>query len=598
VLFVLGLLATSWSASAQETISLGAAGNVAVLGSSTVTNAGSTTVIGNLALSSPGVSITGFPTGVIVAGSQYIGPGLANQAHADASAAYAQVAGETLTSDLSGENLGGMTLTPGVYHFATAAALTGTLILNTEGDPNAAFHFQIGTTLTTDPNSVVSLLNGNTVNIFWQVGTSATIGVGSVFYGNILADQSITVNSGATINGRAMAINAAVTLSTNTINGFDTGSFWKGDQSNLWSGANWSPDASGATSSTLASAVDVVFSVTGVSAQNQNTILDQDKTISSLTVNDSAAVSISGAHLLSINGTGATGIAINSGAGLTTINSNLVLGGSSQTIQVSNAAGLLINGSVGGTIGLTKTGTGILTLAASNTYTGTTTINAGTLNAGAAGALGATSNILVNAGGTLLLSQTGSATTNRINDSSTMTLNGGTFNTAGLSEHNLSGATVTPGIGAVTLTSNSIIDLGEGASILAFAGSSAQAWSGTLSIYNWSGTPVVGQGTDQVYFGTDATGLTAEQLSQIAFYSDSGTTLLGSGGFATGMDGELVPVPEPATWVAAALACGAIGFAHRRRMRNLRATQSKNEPAGDSITAAGRTTPGALTTLT
>jgi autotransporter-associated beta strand protein len=551
---------------------------VAVLGSSTVTNAGPTTVVGNVALSSPGVSITGLPAGTIVAGAQYIGAGLANDAHVDALAAYAQVAGEQKTNDLSG-SLGGLTLTPGVYHIGAAALLDGTLILDTGGDPNAAFHFQIGTTLTTNPGSTISLLNGNTVNIFWDVGTSATIGVDSVFYGNILADQSITVNSGATINGRAMALNAAVTLSTNLINGFDTGSIWKGDQSNLWSGANWSPNASGATSSTLASAADVVFSATGVSAQNQNTILDQDKTISTLTVNDSAAVSISGAHLLSINGTAATGIIINSGAGLTTINSNLVLGGSSQTIQVSNAAGLVINGSVGGTIGLTKTGSGQLTLAATNTYTGVTTINAGTLNAGAAGALGATSSIVVNAGGTLLLSQTGSPTTDRINDSSTMTLNGGTFNTAGLSEHNLTGATVTPGIGAVTLTSNSVIDLGEGASILAFAGSRAQTWSGILSIYNWSGTPVAGQGPDQIYFGTDATGLTADQLSQVAFYSDSGGTFLGTAGFTTGMDGEIVPVAEPGTWFAAALAFGAVGFTQRRRIRSLLVTTQLGQPA-------------------
>src|ERR1700731_4033646 len=381
-LTVLGLLATSWSAAAQQTVSLGAAENVAVLGSSTVTNAGPTVVIGNVALSSPGVSVTGFPPGTIVAGSIHIGDALANQAHADASTAYAQVAGETLTTDLSGANLGGLTLTPGVYHFATTAALTGTLTLNTQGDPNAAFHFQIGTTLTTDPNSVISLLNGNTVNIFWQIGTSATIGVNSTFYGNILADQSITVNSGATINGRAMAINAAVTLSTNTINGFDTGSVWKGDKNNLWSAANWSPDVSGATSSTLAPAADVVFSVTGVSPQNQNTLLDLDTTISSLTVNDSVAVTISGPHILSIVGTGATtGITINNGAGLTTINSNLVLSGASQTMAVNNTAGLLVNGSVSGTIGLTKAGTGMLTLAGTNTYTGTTTVNAGTLNA-------------------------------------------------------------------------------------------------------------------------------------------------------------------------------------------------------------------------
>jgi hypothetical protein len=148
--------------------------------------------------------------------------------------------------------------------------LDGTLTLDTGGDPNAAFHFQIGTTLTTGVASNITLLNGNTVNIFWQVGTSATIGVGSTLYGNVIADQSITINSGATIDGRAIAINAAITMDTDTINGFDTGSVWKGDKSNLWSGANWSPDVSGATSSTLVANADVVFSVTGVSPQNQN----------------------------------------------------------------------------------------------------------------------------------------------------------------------------------------------------------------------------------------------------------------------------------------------------------------------------------------
>src|SRR6202030_2236195 len=216
-LIVFGLLAACRSAAAQQTISLGAAEQVAVLGGSTVTNAGPPAVIGNVALSSPGVSITGFPPGTIVAGSEYIGPGLANQAHADASTAYAQVAGETLTTDLSGQNLGGMILTPGVYHFGTTAQLTGTLILNTQGDPNATFHFQIGTTLTTDPSSMITFLNGSSSNVFWQVGTSATLGVNSVLYGNVLADQSITVNSGATIIGRLMAINAAVTLDTDTI---------------------------------------------------------------------------------------------------------------------------------------------------------------------------------------------------------------------------------------------------------------------------------------------------------------------------------------------------------------------------------------------
>ena len=567
------LLAVSAFAVPQP-IWLGEAEKIAILGASTVTNAGPTKVIGNLALS-PGVSVTGFPPGTIVGGSIHIGDALATQAHADAFTAYNQLAGETFTTDLSGQNLGGMTLTPGVYYFDTAAALNGILTLDTGGDPNAAFHFQIGTTLTTAVASNISLLNGNTVNIFWQVGTSATIGVGSTFTGNILADQSITVNSGATINGRAIAINAAVTLDTNTINGFNTGLVWKGDAGNLWSGANWSPDASGDTSSSLAPGADVVFSTTGVLAQHQNTVLDIDATISSLTVNDSVAITISGSHTLSIDGTGATtGITINSGAGLTTINSNLALAGSSQTIAVHNAAGLLINGSVSGTIGLTKTGSGTVTLAGTSTYTGATTIDGGTLSAAAPGALGGTSSIVVNLGGTLLFSASGSPTTDRLSDNSTMTLNGGTLNTAGLGEHGLSGTTVTAGIGAITLVSNSIIDLGNGASVLAFANSSAQTWTGTLSIYNWSGSPGAGNGTDQLYFGTDPTGLSAEQLGQIAFYSDSGTTFLGWAGYANDLDGEVVPVPEPGTWVATALAFGALGFTQLRRMRKARRSKA------------------------
>ena len=154
----------------------------------------------------------------MVGGSIHIGDALANQAHVDASTAYGQVAGEGLASNISGSLGGGATLMPGVYHIGAAALLSGTLTLDTGGDPNAAFHFQIGTTLTTAVASAITLLNGNSVNIFWQVGTSATLGVGSVFYGNILADQSITINSEATVSGRAMAINGAVTMDTNTVN--------------------------------------------------------------------------------------------------------------------------------------------------------------------------------------------------------------------------------------------------------------------------------------------------------------------------------------------------------------------------------------------
>ena len=383
-LVIFATLTISRPAVAAETILLGSAADFAILGGSTVTNTGDTIITGNLGLS-PGSSVTGFPPGVVMSGAIHINDALANQAHADAATAFTQLAGEVPTSNLTGINLGGLTLTSGVYHFDTSAQLTGTLTLNTAGDPNAAFHFLIGTTLTTASNSAIVLLNGSSDNVFWEVGSSATLGTGTAFYGTIIADQSITFNTGASLtNGRALAVNGAVTLDSNNINGaaaaIATGRIWNGGASNLWSGVNWSPDLTGATSSTLAANTDVVFSVTGITPQNQNTTLDFNVAISSLTINDPAAVTISGLNLLSILGSGVTtGITINNGAGLATINTNLLLGGSSQTVTVNNAAGLVINGVIDGTIGLTKDGGGALTLTATNTYTGLTTVAAGAL---------------------------------------------------------------------------------------------------------------------------------------------------------------------------------------------------------------------------
>jgi autotransporter-associated beta strand protein len=205
---------------------------------------------------------------------------------------------------------------------------------------------------------------------------------------------------------------------------------------------------------------------------------------------------------------------------------------------------------------------------ANNTYTGTTTVDTGTLgitnsNSAASGRISGTSNITVNSGGTLMLAGSG-AWTDRINDSATMTLNGGKFNTGGLSEH---GATNnTAGIGALTLQSTSTINMGSGNSIIAFANSSAQTWTGTLSIFNWSGAPA-GGGTDQLYFGNDNTGLTTSQLGEINIYSDNGTTLLGAAMILA--DGEIVPVPEPATWfIGALLVTATVGMSlHRIRRR-------------------------------
>ncbi len=212
---LLGLLGAGLSASAQN-IFLGGAENTAVLGGSTVTNTGPSMISGDVSLS-PGTAITGFPPGTVINGSIHRNDAAAIAAHAGALGAYNQLRSELSTMNLTGSNLGGLTLLPGIYRFDSFAQLSGMLLLDTRGNPNAAFHFQIGTALLADAASQISLLNGNSVNIFWQVGSSATLGVGSRFVGTIIADQSITLNTGATLVGRALAINGAVTLDSNII---------------------------------------------------------------------------------------------------------------------------------------------------------------------------------------------------------------------------------------------------------------------------------------------------------------------------------------------------------------------------------------------
>jgi uncharacterized protein YhjY with autotransporter beta-barrel domain/cell division septation protein DedD len=181
-----------------------------------VTNTGPSVISGDVSVS-PGTAITGFPPGTVINGILHSNDASAIAAHAGALSAFNQLAKEMPTSNLTGTNLGGLTLLPGIYRFDTFAQLSGILTLDTQGNSNAAFHFQIGTALLADAASQISLLNGNTVNIFWQVGSSATLGVGSHFAGTIIADQSITFNTGATLDGRALAINGAVTLDSNTI---------------------------------------------------------------------------------------------------------------------------------------------------------------------------------------------------------------------------------------------------------------------------------------------------------------------------------------------------------------------------------------------
>ena len=206
------------NAGAQVAVPLGTASTYAVLANSTVTNTGSSVISGNVGVS-PGAAVTGFPPGTVAPPSAiHSADGSAGTAQSDVAIAYDYLAGLPVTVDLTGQDLGGLTPTPGVYKFDTSAQLTGTLTLDAHGSSNAVWVFQIGSTLTTASGSSVQLIDGaQPGNVFWQVGSSATLGTSTAFEGNILALMSITLNTGATMVGQALALNGAVTLDTNTI---------------------------------------------------------------------------------------------------------------------------------------------------------------------------------------------------------------------------------------------------------------------------------------------------------------------------------------------------------------------------------------------
>ncbi|WP_253919761.1 ice-binding family protein [Dietzia psychralcaliphila] len=204
------------ASAAHAPVELGTAESFAVLAGSTVTNTGPSTIAGDLGLS-PGSSVTGFPPGTVTGGTQNVADAVAIQAQADLTTAYNDAAGRAVTGTVSA-NLGGQTFVDGTYFQATDMALTATVTLDAQNNPNAVFIFQAADTLTVASGGTVALVNGaNPCNVFWQVGASATLGTNADFVGTVLALTSITANTGATVQGRLLARNAAVTLDNNVI---------------------------------------------------------------------------------------------------------------------------------------------------------------------------------------------------------------------------------------------------------------------------------------------------------------------------------------------------------------------------------------------
>ncbi|WUV84513.1 ice-binding family protein [Streptomyces sp. NBC_01476] len=190
-------------------------GLFAVLGGASVTNTGPSIVTGDLGIS-PGASIDGFPPGT-VNGTVHIADAAAADGQADLVATYNAAVAQTPDTGIAGD-LGGLTLLPGVYNSAAAIGITGTLTLDAQGDRNAEWVFQIGSALTTATASNVLLINGATArNVIWAIATSATLGTDSDFAGRVLAQTTITVTTGATVDGQVLAIDGSVILDTDTI---------------------------------------------------------------------------------------------------------------------------------------------------------------------------------------------------------------------------------------------------------------------------------------------------------------------------------------------------------------------------------------------
>ena len=200
-------------------VNLATASPFVALAGTTVTNTGPSVLNGDLGVA-PGTALTGFGFPAVVNGATHENDGVASQAQSDLTNAYNVAAGQPVApaDDLSGTNLGNRTLGPGAYRYTSDALLTGALTLDAEGDPNAQFVFEIGSALTTASASSIVLVNGaSPCNVYWQVGSSATLGTTTAFEGNLMALTSISLNNGASVIGRMLARNGQISLINNVL---------------------------------------------------------------------------------------------------------------------------------------------------------------------------------------------------------------------------------------------------------------------------------------------------------------------------------------------------------------------------------------------
>ena len=207
------------AASQAAPVGLGTAQSFVVLAGATVTNTGPSVLNGDLGVS-PGTALVGFGLPAAVNGATHAADAVSAKAELDLTTAYDAAAGQAVSpaNDLSGTDLGNRTLKAGAYRFTSSAQLTGPLTLDAEGDPAAQFVFEIASSLTTASASSVVLLNGaNPCNVYWQVGSSATLGTTTAFQGNLMALSSISLNNGATVIGRVLARNGQVSLINNVL---------------------------------------------------------------------------------------------------------------------------------------------------------------------------------------------------------------------------------------------------------------------------------------------------------------------------------------------------------------------------------------------